>query len=571
MIIGEEEALIFGFSHHKMKFVKKYKIEIIVIFLFILLRLPDLGHDMFNTDVFKWKSRTYDFSTGIFTLDFEKTIQKYHPGVTLMWIGTAGIKFFNLYYDLTTGASPADNLVHTVFALHTLQKFLVLLVTAVIAGFTLHPLKKLFGTKYAVVVSVLLLTEPFYIALNRVMHLEGLMSTFMLASFVWFFYYLKEGTTRRIIFSAFLASCAFLTKTSSLFLVPFFALVIFLEAVFKTQNSSQFVLKDFANELWPAVKKYLIWLGITLLFFVLLWPAMWTHAKLALETLYRGIFTVGIERDHAQLFLGNWVSDPGPFYYPVVLAFRLSVWLLAGVLGFSLFYKKMKLDQNRKQFVIYSLIFVVFYIIELSIPSKKLDRYILPAILSLILLAAFFYEHVFFEIIRKFKNASAVFILLMGLLIGGTIIYLHPYYLSYYSPLLGGLQNGIYGIEPKWMIGQNSITNYFEKEVLKTGELERFKPDESLDSKLYTAQIDQLLTVGFQEKYYTQIWPFMENIGARATIKDISVHAEKSNYFVYPVYDDDSYLEDRVLLEYVTTLKLRGVDLYNVYKKVGNL
>jgi len=77
-----------------------------------------------------------------------------------------------------------------------------------------------------------------------------------------------------------------------------------------------------------------------------------------------------------------------------------------------------------------------------------------------------------------------------------------------------------------------------------------------------------LLTIGFQEKYYTQIWPFIEEIGGRATIMSIATHAQNSNYLVYPVYDDTSYQEDRVKLEYADTIKLRGVDLYRVYKRV---
>ncbi|MFC1756107.1 ArnT family glycosyltransferase [Patescibacteria group bacterium] len=546
-----------------MKFIKKYKWEIIIFLIFTLSRLPGLGHDMFNTDVWKWRSRTYDFSTGVFTLDFEKTIQKYHPGVSLMWIGSASIKLFNLYHEVAKGAPPADNLVETVFALHTVQKIMVVLVLGVLLGFILHPLRKMFGDKYAFIATFLIVVEPLYVALTRVIHLEGLMSTFMIASFVWFYYYLQERNYKKLALSSFFGAAAFLTKTSSAFLIPFFGLVLLVN-LFNTQRDSE---ENFGVNLKDSVKTYLLWLLPTIFFFVILWPAMLTNAKLALETLYRGVFTIGIERDHPQLYLGNWVNDPGPFYYLVVFVYRSSLWLVAGLIGFVAFIKKLKLDKKKKDFIIYALLFALFYIIELSIPTKKLDRYIMPAILSLVLVSSFFFEYLYDILSEKFRYGKQAFVVSTLLLSLGTLLYLHPYYLSYYSPLLGGLRNGIYDIEPKWMIGQREVVAYFE-DKLEEGNLEAYTPEESLDSNINTMEIENKLTIGFQEKYYTQIWPFIAEIGGRATIKDITIHAQNSNYFVYPVYDDDSSLEDRVDIKYEDTIKLRGVDLYNVYKRV---
>jgi hypothetical protein len=184
-----------------------------------------------------------------------------------------------------------------------------------------------------------------------------------------------------------------------------------------------------------------------------------------------------------------------------------------------------------------------------------------------VFLASFFFEYLFNEAKNKLKHGKKIFIILLTVPILATLVILHPYYLSYYSPLTGGLKKGIYIIEPKWMIGQGEVVKYFE-EVLESGELEKYQADQSLDSQLNKSSIKNKLTIGFQEKYYTQIWPFIEEIGGRATIKDITIHAQNSNYFVYPVYDDDSHLEDRIDLELVETLQLRGVNLYHVYKKV---
>lgn len=553
------EDRISTFTHLDMDIIRKYKWEILIFLLVVLTRVPDLGHDMFNTDVWKWKSRTYDFSTGVFTLDFEKTIQKYHPGVTLMWIGTAGVKIFNLYHELFLGTPPADNILQTVFALHAVQKTLIVMVIGVLLGLVLYPLRKMFGARYAWLAILLISLEPFYVALTRVMHLEGLMSTFMLASFVWFVYYLYQQDKKKLVLSSFLAAAAFLTKTSSLFLVPLFGLIILIES-FSAGD-------DLVTALVSKMKIFLGWLGVTILFFILFWPAMYTHAPLALQTMYRGVSTIGIEREHFQLFLGRWVEDPGPLFYLVVYVYRSSWWLIIGLLGYLFTNKKIAKRPFKSNFMIYTFLFIIFYIVELAIPSKKLDRYILPSIIASVLIAAFFFEHVLIFIKGKFKYGKEMFLIGLAVPIITTLVLLHPYYLSYYSPFLGGLRRGIYDIEPKWMIGHHEIVDHFEEVIQEEG-LEKYEPGESLDSQLNKMSIRNKLTVGFQEKYYTQIWPFMDEIGARATIKDITVHAENSNYFVYPVYNDDSYLEDRVRLEQVGTVKLRGVDLYNVYKKI---
>src|SRR3989344_6195716 len=80
--------------------VKLFRLEILVFVLFVVSRMFSLGHDNFNTDVWRWKARTYDFGNGVFQGDFKKTIQVYHPGVSLMWVGSAGVKFYNLQKDL---------------------------------------------------------------------------------------------------------------------------------------------------------------------------------------------------------------------------------------------------------------------------------------------------------------------------------------------------------------------------------------------------------------------------------------------------------------------------------------
>jgi hypothetical protein len=46
-------------------------IPVLVFLFFVLIHLPDLGHDNFNTDVWKWKLRSYNFGSAVTGKNFE--------------------------------------------------------------------------------------------------------------------------------------------------------------------------------------------------------------------------------------------------------------------------------------------------------------------------------------------------------------------------------------------------------------------------------------------------------------------------------------------------------------------
>lgn len=522
--------------------IKKVKLELLFILFFVLTRIPDLGNDMFNTDVWKWKARSYDFGTGVFTWNLEKTIQKYHPGVTLMWLGTAAIKVYNLYSEYY----PAKDVTEMTFQLHFVQKIFVVIAISISLAFSFYVLRKIFGARKAVIAMVLLSLEPFNIALTRVFHLEGLMSGFMLASYLWvFFYTLDHSKKERLAVSAVFAGLAVLTKTSALFMLPYVGLILLVETVSVKKS-----LKWFLSRMGT-------WVLLFAMTFILFWPAMWVFPGKALAAVYRGISDIGIEREHIQFYFGKLVEDPGPSYYFVVIALRSSVLLVVGIIGLAFFGKKV-FPMERRRFFIYSFLFVVFYFVQLTIPAKKLDRYILPDILVLSLLTSFFWIWVF----EKIKGTGLV--KFAPLVIAAVIpsLYLHPDYFSYYNPIFGGLKKGIEVIEPKWMIGTREVVRYFDERGFK-----RTFGDISFEELASTYQINNALTVGFQEKYYTQIFPFFRRIGGYAVIEDLTPFAVKTRFFVYPVWDDISSHETRFSLEYVGTIDVRGVEVYRVYER----
>lgn len=537
-----------------MKNLIRKKLDIISVFLlFILSRLPSLGYDIFNTDVWKWKARSYDFSSGIFYLDFAKTLQKYHPGVTLMWLNTIAIKVYNIYYETLFNMSPPDNDLATIFGLHFTQKLLIVIVTSLVVTSIYYVLKNIFDKKYALVAVAFLATEPLYIALSRVVHLEGLMSTFMLASFVWLFWYLQDSTNKkRLYISALLTGLACLTKTVALFMLPFAGLILF----YNNYTNS----KKFLNSVTSALKTFLPWLGLVIITFVVLWPAFFAIPGTVLSTLYRGIFTIGIERDHGQIFFGKFVEDPGVFFYPLVFLFKASPFLIPGLVGYYLVLRK-SADKKVKTFVLYSIFFSFFYLLMLTIPSKKLMRYLLPSIISLVLVSSFFYIYLIEKYYKKFK----VLFLSITLVWLSYLVWIHPDYLSYHSPYFGGLRIGIQVLEPKWIIGQHALIERLN-ELKQEQNLLDFSKGEALND---TKNLEEHLVVAFPEKYYTQVWPLVRSIGGWAVIEDLTGESKFATYFIYPVWDDYSATEKRYKLEFKEAVKLRGVPVFNIYERHG--
>jgi len=535
--------------------LKLLKWELIAVFLiFLFSRLPYLGFDTFNTDVWKWKSRIYDFGTGVFTLNFEKTIQKYHPGVTLMWLGSGAVKVYNFYYETVRKVLPPDNDVQTVFELNFVQKFFIVSFLGLVLASIYYVLGNMFGRRYAVIVLALIMLDPFYTALSREVHLEGLLSTLMLGSFLWFYYYLEDTSDpSRFIISGIFGALAVLTKTTAVFVVPFSFIAAYAFYYFHNKKAH--------TALKLALTPFYKWLMVFTVCFILFWPAMWVMPEQALQSLMKGVFDVGIEEGHEQLYFGRLVEDPGLAYYMVVFAFRSSILLIIGLLGFILFSRK-SYSAETKKFMLISLLYSILYVVEITLPSKKLDRYLLPGILGFILIAGFFYEWLLGKL-KSFHNFAFVWLFLPSIIL---FVQLVPDYFSYYNPLLGGLAKGIYVLEPKWMIGQREIQNYFT--ALKVREnLTPFQNGESLDAAMVKTDITTKLTVGFQEKYYTQIHPFITRIGGRAVIQDLTPHAVKTNYFVYPVWDDRSNEENRFKLRYVDSIFLRNVEVYRVYAR----
>jgi len=526
-------------SKLKNKFIDRLvnikSLTLILVLFFILVRIPYLGFSNFNTDSFKWKQRIYDFGTGVFTFDFQKTNQKYHPGVTLLWIGTFAVKTQTLIYDYVYQTPLSDNSADLIFSLNFYQIFFVVIACSILLGFFYRFLIKIYDPIKAFAICLIFSLEPFFMGLTSTLHLDGLLTLFILNSLVTFYLFTKNNLRKYLIFSGIFFGLALLTKTTALLFLP----IIFVLYVYYHKVGKKFIIElgSFA-------------LTIVLTYFIV-WPAMWVAPIDTLTYVVKGV-VVGTD-DHSQIYFGNLVNDPGPLYYLLVLLIKTPIYIFPTVL--LALYMQLNTTYRKYTFESFLLICSLLYLIEITIPSKKLDRYILPLTVLLSIYAVSY-------LYNRFKE-RIVYLFLFNLFY---VLYLNFDFFSYYNPVIGGLSKNAYAIEPKWAFGQKELTVFFSNEIEKNN-LELFPKNEADVNRV--RENNNRLIVAMPEKYFTQLNPYLRYIDSFAVINEIKPDARRASYFIFPVWEDTSAdFKERYSMEYYDTIKVRGEDVYLVYKKV---
>jgi 4-amino-4-deoxy-L-arabinose transferase-like glycosyltransferase len=488
-------------------------------FLFLVAFLPRaFGLDVFVTpDEYLWINRSGEFLAALLRADWAATFQVGHPGLTTRWTGVLGILATYLPRlhmasgqwlvdappSTLLGASPFQDLLTDMSAhlpeVLAATRYPTAILTSMGAVGLYFLVRPLFGQRAALMSAVLLALEPFYLALSRVIHHDALSTTFMALSLLSFMVHLrKHRSLLYLALSGLTAGLAFLSKSPSLFLVPFTALLS-LGAYWMRKGC-----------LWPLDWRYVaemgrdwaVWGLIAALVFVLLWPAMWVDPLGTIQgVLDKASGYAASPHERGNFFLGRVEMDPSLLFYPVALLFRLTPLTLLG-LGSSLLlllglstcplrqiqgseaHRNSRRIPNPPQadshrwhvmqgFALWA--FILLYILLMTIGAKKFDRYLLPifpiidilAALGLLALGEMGWEWAK----RRFGVApripsfriSALGLGLVLLLQGGFALPHYPYYLTYYNPLLGGIRQAAQTLLVGWGEGYEQAVRYLNQ------------------------------------------------------------------------------------------------------------
>jgi hypothetical protein len=415
-----------------------------------------LALDRFVTpDEPKWLARSANFYRALSQGDLKGTFTREHPGVTVTWIGTAGLLWrYPEYPKDAPGRLTESAQIETVLReqgkqpLQVLEGGRILMVFAILAVLlaAFWQAARLAGWLPAIAGFLLIAFDPFHAGLTRLLHLDGLASSLMLLSILAFFGYLYRG--RRLVdllLSGTAAGFGWLTKSPAFFLAPFLALITLVELGRLWLDHRSLALSDLWRAAWPVA----LWSASGWLVFILFWPSMWVQPVETLERVFTEANTYAAEGHSTEVFFNGMAitGDPGLRFYPVTYLWRSTPLVLGGLVlaGLVLILgRQAGIDREQRRLIGVLALYAILFTLFMTLGSKKFDRYLLPAFPALDLAAGIgWVSGLSWLGVQLASRASARFILPlgMGIIVAGQalgVVQTYPYYLSYYNPLMGG-------------------------------------------------------------------------------------------------------------------------------------
>ncbi len=394
----------------------------------VIVRLIPLGLYV-TPDEPIWVLRSHQLLTAIETGDLSAVPQTGHPGMTTMALGALGIW-------LTERISPAEAAVQRdwigriaslapengaafphLVAFLPAGRTLVALVTSAGLALAFCVAKRRIGGQVARLAALCLALDPFVAGHSGLLHTDGLQATFVLLAVVFALPVRRRttGNATRAWLPSIVATAAFLalaglTKTLGLLAAPGLALAIFLW---------------WKGPIRVRVARVVVLGLLTTTFLVLLYPPMWFAPREAFDLLIGAVtYHEGIGL-RPVFFAGETGTDPGVWFYPTVLFFRLTPPVLIGLL--SWIWQRRDKCAIRFRYLAWILLPALSTLVGISAAGKKFDRYVLTLIPLLTIVAVTAWSH---------RSRAARLVGLVSLALPWASVALLP--LQYADPILGG-------------------------------------------------------------------------------------------------------------------------------------
>lgn len=393
---------------------------LIVVFLIILSffpRLTDLG-SFLTADEKTWIVRSYEFIRAVKDVRLNDTLQTTHPGVTTLWVSglTVTAKMLVSHIPFTT-----SNLFYFVRS----AQFPIAFLNALAIPLIYLLLQRMSGRMIACLAALFIALDPYIIGYSRVIHVDALLASLLTLAVISTILYARTFKRRWLIISAVCSAFALLTKIPAVFIVPFFPLAI---AVLYPKQL-------FTREFFMArARDVLLWIFGIVLIILIVWPALlWVPNPVGNALTIRRDVTIAATVPH------NTLEEYSlkPLHYPATLLARSnSVTLVGAVAGIiSIVFLARKKQFPRE--LILLLLYLVGFIVMMTLGAKKGDRYIMPAFFALDILAAYgiVWLCTLIQNIRKRRITLAVVGLSSTLYLLLVTISYHPYEIAYSSPL----------------------------------------------------------------------------------------------------------------------------------------
>jgi hypothetical protein len=452
--------------------------------LFVMALIPRvMGLNMFFTvDERPYTERGVKFLAAMLHGYFTHTYRGYEPAVTTMWgvaLGMIGKYLAQLGTMLWGGQKGVVDIREFILSLPILPidpnlLFAIRLPTVLIASLTVMGtyflVRRIFDDKVALLSAALLAFDPFYLAHSRLVHMDALGASFMILAVLSFIVSLRQNHSRRYAaLAGFATGLACLTRSPSFFLFPFLSLMALVVYFYESGRRWK------SN--WKRGRQLILALGVwglvTVLSFVLVWPAMWSEPLGTLTKMFGGALDTANAPHHLHFnfFRGVTGPDPGPLFYPTVLLLRLTPMTLVGaaVALFSLF-RRSEQGESRQLEMSLLFLYVVGFTAFMSLGASKVDRYLLSVFPAVDILAGVGWYGLLSLLDSKLGSARwakgrriICNLSLVAFLQAAFSLPFYPYYFPYYNPLAGGGSQAVKTLIVGWGEGLDEAARYLNR------------------------------------------------------------------------------------------------------------
>jgi len=417
----------------------------LVVFLLALApRFADLALFV-GPDEFTWDKRSANFARAVAGGNLADTYQDGYPGVTLMWAETVGA-WLRYGVRMVDGSADWDKIIgpdNTMINLAGKRQVLAVTNAALVAAAVLLVFR-VFGPGVAWLAGFLLAFDPFLLTESRALRSEGIMTGFNVLAVLGMLLYWQEKRLRYAVLTGVLVGLALLSKVSAAALLPVAVLVIGGASLVDRGKSRA--------ERWrTTIVSLLVWGGALLLTVLLFWPALWTAPIDVAVKMFDYVFVRVAEGNEGgtSFFLGSPRShaELGPLFYPVVMFFRTSPIMWFGLVLLTVaFWPGRWLSRQNKLLVGIMLLYMGLYLALITGSILKYDRFIIPMLPVLNVMAALGFVVIWQGLSRYAPSAGKLgWLMALLVLVGQMMVALpyHPYYYTYFNPLLGGLKQAV--------------------------------------------------------------------------------------------------------------------------------
>ena len=453
----------------------------VLIVVFVIPRGIALGRFV-TADEPTWGKRSAGFYYALSNGDFKNTFQDPHPGVTTMWAGAIAYMVMFPEYREVGQTALGDTKLLQIFQKHgpnplelmAVARLNVLLIMTALAAVSFLFMRRLFGRSLAILGFLFIAFDPLFLAHARFLHTNGLLSSLMFLSVLAFLDYLRTWKFYSLMISGIAAGLAFITITPGFLLIPSMFVLALLNLLIPAANGRDLKLKNWWKSL---ILPLVLWGLVSLITIFIVWPSMWVRPVGSILDIFQYTSSVtGGETEGAQFTdVFQIMSDRGIGYltfYPRYFLWRTTPLVLIGlILAIPPLARRkaaLLLGAGVRRNLLLLLVYAAVYTVFMTLGAKKADRYFLPVHLPLDLAAAAGWlalANWLGQKIPSLRRYAAPYLLLavvVGLQAFGTLREA-PYYLTYYNPLLGGIQKAQDAMWIGWGEGLNEAALYLKE------------------------------------------------------------------------------------------------------------